>query len=366
MLREAQAQKVSQAFDDGKLESGKGLNQELSLGRSGDTRWGSHYKLIVNVISLYPMICKVLDKIGDVSSSSDDRLKADVVGYSLESFDFIFMIHLMKTIFGVANDLNNALQRKDQDIVNAMVLVTLTKQQLQQVRDNGWEPLLSSFISFYEKNCIKAPNMEDVYVPTGRKKRGKLHTTNLHHFRVEVFVAIIDLQLQELKNRFDEVSMDLLVNMATLSPVDDFKSFDKEKVIALAKLYPSEFSSVELVRLGDQLENYIYDMKKDDRFQGLKDLKELSKEMVRSNKDKVFDHVYLLIKLVLILPVATTSVERAFSAMTFVKNKLRKSIGDQLLNDCLVTYIEKDVFSKVSDEVIVTHDQNISNRRQHL
>nr|KAJ0222367.1 hypothetical protein LSAT_V11C200065820 [Lactuca sativa] len=161
-----------------------------------------------------------------------------------------------------------------------------------------------------------------------------------------------------IQHRFDEVSMELLVNMASLSP--------KEKVIALAKLYPSEFSSVELVRLGDQVDNYIYDMKKDDRFQGLKDLKELSKVMVRSNKDKVFDHVYLLIKLVLILPVATASVERTFSAMTFVKNKLRNSMGDQLLNDCLVTYIEKDVFSKVSDEVIVTHYQNISNRRQHL
>ncbi|XP_023744294.1 uncharacterized protein LOC111892488 [Lactuca sativa] len=178
--------------------------------------------MIVNVISLYPVICKVLDKIGDVSSSSDNRLKADVVGYSLESFDFIFMIHLMKTIFGVANDLNNALQRKDQDIVNVMPLVTLTKQQLKQVRDNGWEPLLSSVISFCEKTCIKAPNMEDVYVPKGRKKRGKLHTTNLHHFRVEEFVAIIDLQLQKLKNRFDKISMDLLVKMASLSPVDGF------------------------------------------------------------------------------------------------------------------------------------------------
>ena len=113
MLRVAQAQQVAQAFTDGELESGKGLNQELSLGRPGDTRWGSHYKLIVNVISLYPVISEVLDKIGDVSSSSDDRLKADVVSYALESFDFIFMIHLMKTIFGVANDLNNALQRKD-------------------------------------------------------------------------------------------------------------------------------------------------------------------------------------------------------------------------------------------------------------
>ncbi|XP_023764860.3 uncharacterized protein LOC111913372 [Lactuca sativa] len=148
MLPEAQAQKVSQAFDDGQLESGKGLNQELSLGRPGDTRWGSHYKLTVNVISLYPVIREVLDKIGDVSSSTDDWLKVDVVGYLPESFDFIFMIHLMKTIFDDANDLNNALQTKDQDIVNAMSLVTLTRQRLQQVKDNGWEPLLSLSIPF--------------------------------------------------------------------------------------------------------------------------------------------------------------------------------------------------------------------------
>ncbi|XP_023737843.1 uncharacterized protein LOC111885848 [Lactuca sativa] len=254
MLREAQAQKVSQEFDADQLESGKGLNQELSLGRPGDTSSRSHCKLIVNVISLYHVIREVLDKIGDASSSSDDRLKADVVAYSLESFDFIFMIHLMKTIFDVENDLNNALQRKVQDIVNAMSLVTLTRRRLQEVGDNGWEPLLSSVITFCEKNCIEAPNMEDVYIPT-------------------VFVAIIDLQLQELKNRFDEVSMDLLVYMASLSPIDDFKSFDKEKIITLAKLYPSEFSSVELVRLGDQLDKYIYNMKKDDIFQGLKDLK---------------------------------------------------------------------------------------------
>nr|KAJ0209360.1 hypothetical protein LSAT_V11C400217030 [Lactuca sativa] len=137
---------------------------------------------------------------------SDDWLKADVVGYSLESFDFIFMIHLMKTIFGVSNDLNNALQRKDQDIFN-----TITE--------------------------------------------------------------------------FDEASMDLLVCRASLIPVDDSKSFYKEKIIALAKLYPSESL------------NY----GKDDKFQRLKDLRKPSKEMVRLNKNKVFDHVYLLINLVLIL-----------------------------------------------------------------
>ncbi|GJT80929.1 zinc finger MYM-type protein 1-like protein [Tanacetum coccineum] len=129
MLKEAQAQNVAQAFDDDEYASGKGKNQELGLGRPGDTRWGSHYKLINNVISLYSIIVDVLEKIGDVSSNPDDQLKAETVSYALESFDFVFLAHLMKRLFGVANDLNYALQKKDQDIVEAMSLVELTKER---------------------------------------------------------------------------------------------------------------------------------------------------------------------------------------------------------------------------------------------
>jgi hypothetical protein len=42
--------------------------------------------------------------------------------------------------------------------------------------------------------------------------------------------------------------------------------------------------------------------------------------------------------------VATASVERAFSTMNFVKNRLRNRMNDSLLDDCLVTFIERDVF----------------------
>jgi hypothetical protein len=42
--------------------------------------------------------------------------------------------------------------------------------------------------------------------------------------------------------------------------------------------------------------------------------------------------------------VATTSVERAFLMMNFVKNKLRNRMNDGLLDDCLVTFIERDIF----------------------
>ena len=55
--------------------------------------------------------------------------------------------------------------------------------------------------------------------------------------------------------------------------------------------------------------------------------------------------VYNLLKLVLILPVATASVERVFSTMNYVKNKQRNKIGDKYLNNCLVIFIERDFFS---------------------
>ena len=51
--------------------------------------------------------------------------------------------------------------------------------------------------------------------------------------------------------------------------------------------------------------------------------------------------------LALILLVATATVKRAFSIMNIIKNRLRNQIGDQWMNDCLVTYIEKDIFKTI-------------------
>ncbi|GKC55929.1 zinc finger MYM-type protein 1-like protein [Tanacetum coccineum] len=176
-------------------------------------------------------------------------------------------------------------------------------------------------------------------------------------YSIEVFCTIIDLQLQELNNRFNEVNSKLLMCMGSLSPLNCFSSFNSKQLITLAEFYPNEFPRHELSRLSDQLDNYIHDMRKDERFIPLKDVGDLSLKLVELKKHTTYDLVYLLIKLVLILPVATASVERTFSAMTYVKNKLRNSIGDQFLNDCLVTFIEKDVFFEVSHDTIMNRFQ---------
>jgi hypothetical protein len=48
-----------------------------------------------------------------------------------------------------------------------------------------------------------------------------------------------------------------------------------------------------------------------------------------------------------------TSVERVFSTMVLVKTKLRNKMGDSLLDDCLVTFIERDIFFEVDEDDII-------------
>ena len=66
--------------------------------------------------------------------------------------------------------------------------------------------------------------------------------------------------------------------------------------------------------------------------------------------------------LTLILSVATTTIERVFSTMNIIKNRLHNQMGDQWIHDCLVTYIEKDVFKTIECEEIIKQFQNMKNR----
>ena len=105
---------------------------------------------------------------------------------------------------------------------------------------------------------------------------------------------------------------------------------------------------------------------KDDRDFELKSLSELSEKMVETNKYNVYPLVYKLLKLALILPVATASVERVFSAMDFATNNLRSIMGYQWLNDLLVTYIENGLFMLVDDERIMQRFQSMKTRKGTL
>ena len=105
------------------------------------------------------------------------------------------------------------------------------------------------------------------------------------------------------------------VNTLGLNPTNLFSAFDKTRLIEFTKFYPCEFSVINLVMLDNQLETYIIDMRSNVEFSSLKGIKNLSEKLVETERYIVYPLVYLVLKLAIILPVVTTNVERAFSAM---------------------------------------------------
>ena len=172
------------------------------------------------------------------------------------------------------------------------------------------------------------------------------------------------MQLKELNDRFNEVNTELLLCMACLSPVNNFASFDKAKIVRLAQLYPQDFDCMDLMNL--PIDNYIHDMKMHSKFSSLRGISDLAQELVKTGRCESYMLVYKLLTLALVLPVATASVERAFSAMKIVKTPLRNKMGDQWLSDSMLVYIEKDVFAFIDNEPIMRRFHDMKPRRQQL
>ncbi|KAL7175372.1 hypothetical protein ACSBR2_029051 [Camellia fascicularis] len=118
--------------------------------------------------------------------------------------------------------------------------------------------------------------------------------------------------------------------------------------------------------LNNHFQNYIIDMHSSNEFSELKGIGDLSRKLVETKMDFVYPLVCLLVKLALILPVAIATVERAFSAMKLIENRLCNRMRDHWLNNYLLLYIENDVFDRVDNKLIIQRFQNTKSRRGQL
>ena len=69
-----------------------------------------------------------------------------------------------------------------------------------------------------------------------------------------------------------------------------------------------------------------------------------------------------MVKFLLTLPVSIATIERAFSAMKFVKTNFRNKMENDFLTDSLMLYIEKDIVSTFSLDSIVDDFEDLKRR----
>jgi hypothetical protein len=80
--------------------------------------------------------------------------------------------------------------------------------------------------SFCEKHNIDVPDINARYVERrGRARHQQADFTIEQHYRVDIFYASIDSQLQELNHWFSEHAMELLILSSALDPRSALESF---------------------------------------------------------------------------------------------------------------------------------------------
>ncbi|XP_039689659.1 zinc finger MYM-type protein 1-like [Medicago truncatula] len=246
------------------------------------------------------------------------RADADSSYNHLKSFDFIFILHLMKEIMGTTDLLCQALQKQSQDVVNTMLLVRSTKALIQDLRENGWDKLFANVVSFCEKHDIEVPDLNDC-PSTTRFGCSRLKDNQVieHYFRVEIFFTTIDKQLQELNSRFSEQAMALLSLSCALSPEDGYKAFDINTICTLVeKYYPMDFSDQENINLPFHLQHFLFEARESSTLKNLSTIQELCSCLVAAipANGQPKKHLLLdwLLRLVMTLPVSTATTERSF------------------------------------------------------
>ncbi|KAJ1276093.1 hypothetical protein BS78_05G187800 [Paspalum vaginatum] len=308
--------------ETGQILIGRGLNQESSLARPRDTRWGSHLKTLLQILVMWEAIIDVLEIVKKDSIKPASNGGAFGLIGKMESFDFVFILHLMIELLSMTDMLSHALQRKDQDIVEAMHLISGVKDSLQDMRDNGWEPLLKRVKIFCAKNESEVPDMDKEINARGTSARRRQNVTNMHFYHVEIFFAAVDAILSKMNHRFGEVSSELLVCMACLNPRNSFTNFDVDKLIRLAE----DFNIGEIALLPSQLKDFIRRVRRSKEFLGCIELLRCSEIMVKDG------------------------MHRGSFQLSIIKTDLRNKMGDEWLNDLMICYTEKGIFRSISNE----------------
>ncbi|TYG38206.1 hypothetical protein ES288_D13G202800v1 [Gossypium darwinii] len=88
------------------------------------------------LLTMYNATSIILENLKNITPNYSQRGDAHNAYNRLRSFKFIFILHMMKEILRVIDNLFQALQCCSEDILNAMILVLTTEYLIQKLRDD--------------------------------------------------------------------------------------------------------------------------------------------------------------------------------------------------------------------------------------
>ncbi|PWA69295.1 hypothetical protein CTI12_AA299280 [Artemisia annua] len=128
-------------------------------------------------------------------------------------------------------------------------------------------------------------------------------------------------------------------------------------------MYPDDFNMNDSGCIFGELKIFDHLVKEDDKFLNLDGICHLAQVMLETGKNLSFPLFYRILKLALVLPISTATVERCFSKMKLIKTDLRNRMGNGYLNNAMVCAVEGETFDEVTNEDVIFRFLAMKDRR---
>ncbi|KAL4008385.1 hypothetical protein ACER0C_002237 [Sarotherodon galilaeus] len=316
----------------------------MELQQLSDTRWACREKALKALQRNLKAILMLLDDISD--SDPPNLAQGDAQMYrNAINFMFILCMEITTPVFEVTALASDSLQEEGLDHSTAYKVIDGVLHTLQTMRSE------EKFGEIFRCASEKAESF-NIPVPTvvpGQERKRKVpvrfqHSTTVSqvgaqfesveaYFRSGVYFTFLDIMTGELNRRFkgDNTGSPTARIIQSFQPLTVHANWvGPPNPEAIEAVFHSSFSS--------------------------KDLREIFLILRENNGQLIFPAFVKMIQIYATLPVTTATVERSFSKLKIIKNKLRSLCGEERLSDLLLLAIEKDVEINYNEVINIYKD----------
>ena len=327
------------------------IKQGLAQGTPGfrvlcPTRWTVRAASLQSVLDNYKVLLEVWEE--SKESSLDSKIKARVIGVEAQmlTFDFLFGISLGAIILNHSDNLSKSLQQMTLSASEGQYLAKHTLEALKSIRQPEHFDLFFKRVLLYQEEFqVDSPRLP-------RKRRaprqiqigssdGDFHTSIEEYYRA-IYYEAIDFVIEAITDRFDQPGYkvyqnieELLIKVCQGKPYEDELTF-------VCTFYKGDLDKHQL-----QVQLPVLHSLVSEKLQSGEN--ELTIPFVITTLSELstaqrvcFSQVFVLAKLLLVMPATNASSERSFSALRRVKTYLRSTMTQLRLNNLMVLHIHKD------------------------
>ncbi|CAF4097276.1 unnamed protein product [Rotaria sordida] len=308
-------------------------------------RWNAKYQSIRSIYESIDEILEALNMITDdhITFDQESRQQANSIIINIKTFNFFTYLVFMKNLMCMTNSITTQLQAEKLDLITAGELLTQTIKLLETERSN--EINLNNLVLISEKMTKKYgidPESEFSRKHRKRKPPKRLDDnpqTTYQFTRIEYYRTIFRQVFDQLITEYKQVLTSIDSNVRSLTKISpkyitSFTEKDAKNICEMLQIHDADlfYNEVQLYKTEIFECNTIF----------------AANEFIHDRKL----YIPLLCQAyeyLLTMPVTVASVERSFSKMKIVKNRLRTQMNDERLNSLLLCTLETSILDELSN-----------------